>query len=295
MTLDELTLWVLEKLARRSFEFTVILSVVAFELVIRSRHARRLFNSAYLTNIVYCLFYRMGVYALLLERPIQEFLYTNLTWHATLAMPSWVRILGYVLVVDLAQYWVHRLQHSVPWLWAFHQVHHSDDQLTMMTLYRVHPVDMWMRTFLSPLVWVVLVGLPPTAWLAVVLLSEAVNNLAHLEVNWTYGPLRWLFVSPVSHGIHHSIEDRHQMKNLGMVLVVWDHLFGTSDASAKRPASVGLPGWRVRESVLAHFWAPFRGVLRHVRGLPMDDLAPLSATAAADPTLPMVEPKQGQT
>ena len=287
MTLDELTGWVLERLARRSYEFSVIITVVVFEIVIRSRHARRMFTSAYAMNIAYCLFYRMGVYALLLERAIWDFLYANLSWQATLAMPGWVRVLGYVLVVDLAQYWFHRWQHSVPWLWALHQVHHSEDQMTMMTVYRVHPLDMWMRNFLSPLVWVIFVGLPPTTWLAVILLWEVILNLSHLEVNWTFGPLRWVFVSPVSHSIHHSIEDRHQSRNLGMALVFWDHLFGTADTSLQRPAAVGLPGWRVRNSLLAHWWEPIRGVYRHYRGLDDGALAPLTpgaSTASANVT-----------
>jgi hypothetical protein len=41
-------------------------------------------------------------------------------------------------------------------------------------------------------------------------------------VRWSYGPLKWVLVSPAYHRVHHSVE--RQDDNLGVVLTVWDVL-----------------------------------------------------------------------
>jgi sterol desaturase/sphingolipid hydroxylase (fatty acid hydroxylase superfamily) len=242
--------------------------------------ALRLLPKGYLLDLTYCLIYRLGIYAVLIDRPINQFIFSHITWQLILGVPVWVRIIAYILTLDFANYWVHRIEHAVPALWAFHQIHHSQDQLSIMTTYRNHPLDVWMRGFVGPVIIMMLVGLPPAIWLWLSILWDVTLNLSHLDVNWTYGPLRWVFVSPVSHGIHHSIEDRHQHRNFGANLSVWDHLFGTADPGTQRPAAVGLPGWNARNSVLVHCWAPIRGVVRYYRGLPMDELAPLTPPPA---------------
>src|SRR5262249_15199127 len=38
--------------------------------------------------------------------------------------PVWLQVLGIILAVSFFRYWMHRLQHSVPWLWKFHSYHH---------------------------------------------------------------------------------------------------------------------------------------------------------------------------
>jgi sterol desaturase/sphingolipid hydroxylase (fatty acid hydroxylase superfamily) len=274
--------WIAGHLVQRRFEFAVVASVIIFELAIRSRQSRKLFSETYFVDLAYCLFYRMGIYALLMERPIHDFIYGHLTWHAALNFPPWLRVIAFFVAVDFAQYWVHRAQHAIPALWAIHQVHHSEHDLSMMSLYRVHPFDMWMRTFLSPLLWVALVGLPPKVWLPLVLMQEIVVNLSHLEVEWTFGPLDWLLVSPVSHAIHHSAEAGAQTRNLGMTFVIWDRWFGTADGSKRRPKSTGLPDWRVPDSPVQHFWVPIRAIFRHYRGQTVRDIAPLTPTAPVD-------------
>jgi sterol desaturase/sphingolipid hydroxylase (fatty acid hydroxylase superfamily) len=39
-------------------------------------------------------------------------------------------------------YWLnHWLSHRIGWLWAFHKVHHTAESLSLLTNFRVHPVD----------------------------------------------------------------------------------------------------------------------------------------------------------
>ena len=293
MTSAELIEFIEYAWSARRFEIMMIAGYVGFELLVRSRLALRLVPRGYGLDLLYCAVYRLGIYAILIDRPINDFIYSHITWQPILDVPVWGRVIAYILVLDFANYWIHRIEHSVPALWAFHQVHHSQDQLSIMTTYRNHPLDVWMRGFVGPVIIMMVIGLPPHVWLWLSLLWDVTLSLSHLDVNWTYGPLRRVFVSPVSHAIHHSIEDRHQHRNFGANLVIWDHLFGTADPGTERPKAVGLPGWSVRESVLAHCWEPIRGVVRHYRGLPPDGLAPL--TAAPHEPAPAPEPEPERT
>lgn len=288
MSTEALLSFLGEFLSARRYEIGFIVGALAFELAVRSGAARRLLSSTHLTDLTYCALYRFGIFALLLDRPINQFVVSHLTWQLFLDAPVWLRMVAYLLALDFSAYWMHRLMHSVPWLWAIHQVHHSQDQLTIMATYRNHPVDVWLRQFVGPVVFMVLFGVPPVLWLPLALLWDVIVNLAHLEVNWTYGPFRRLFVSPVFHSIHHSVEDRHQHRNYGANLAIWDILFGTADFGSERPRAVGLPGWRVRESILVHLWAPLRAIVRHYRGQAVDDLAPL-----VPPALPPAVPDTG--
>lgn len=149
--------------------------------------------------------------------------------------------LAVVLAIDLAVWTTHFLQHKISVLWQFHQVHHSAEVLTPITVYRMHPVDL----FFTGIVSIVLMGL---ALAGFVYLTQAkpteitvmnVNilvftfylvgyNLRHSHI-WVGYP-QWLshvLISPAMHQIHHSVERRHWDKNMGLVFAVWDWVFGT--------------------------------------------------------------------
>ena len=38
-------------------------------------------------------------------------------------------------------YWGHRLSHTVPFLWRFHAVHHSIEEMDWLAAGRLHPLD----------------------------------------------------------------------------------------------------------------------------------------------------------
>jgi sterol desaturase/sphingolipid hydroxylase (fatty acid hydroxylase superfamily) len=57
------------------------------------------------------------------------------------ALPMWsILLIGFV-VRDFVQWWVHRLLHRVSWLWQFHKVHHSVEEMGFAAHLRYH----WME------------------------------------------------------------------------------------------------------------------------------------------------------
>lgn len=146
------------------------------------------------------------------------------------------------IALDLGVYIAHYLFHRVPVLWEFHKVHHSAEELNPMTLFRMHPVDL----FITSLVVGVLSGLAfagmfyltaekPTAFgifgLNIITFVFYVlgYNLRHSHI-WLNYPM-WLsriLVSPAQHQIHHSSDPKHFDKNFGLMFSFWDQLMGTS-------------------------------------------------------------------
>ena len=56
-------------------------------------------------------------------------------------LPLWSILLIGFLVRDFVQWWVHRLLHRSEWLWQFHQVHHSVEEMGFAAHLRYH----WME------------------------------------------------------------------------------------------------------------------------------------------------------
>jgi len=58
--------------------------------------------------------------------------------------PLWVSLPVTIAGLDLVSYLWHRLNHAVPFLWRFHQVHHSDTAFTVSTAARFHPGELFL-------------------------------------------------------------------------------------------------------------------------------------------------------
>lgn len=56
--------------------------------------------------------------------------------------PAWAQLLTLFLVADFVQWAGHRILHTVPWLWEFHKLHHSVEQMGFAAHLRYH----WMET-----------------------------------------------------------------------------------------------------------------------------------------------------
>ena len=186
-------------------------------------------------------------------------------------VPGGVRTAIVTLVLFLAYefaYWLdHYISHKLPFLWQFHRVHHAAESLSLLTNFRVHPVDTIVFANLTALVLGIttavlghLFGAPVGVFgiggTNILLLGFAIG-LTHLQHSHFWiglGPL-WgrILLGPAHHQIHHSADPRHFDRNFGSSLALWDRLFGTFHAPAptREPLRFGLGdaepdphGWR---------------------------------------------------
>ncbi len=141
-----------------------------------------------------------------------------------LALP--IRIALYIVVADFGAYWTHRLVH-LPVLWRIHRWHHapthmywfagSRSSVLQQTLFNLPYI------FASPLFDVS----PWWTATALSMLYTFTNSWMHMDVTWRLRWLDWIFVTPRTHHIHHSEDPRHYNRNFGVLLSIWDRLFGT--------------------------------------------------------------------
>jgi sterol desaturase/sphingolipid hydroxylase (fatty acid hydroxylase superfamily) len=111
--------------------------------------------------------------------------------------------------------------------------------MSILTSFRAHPlVHTSFQLSAVPLLVLGTGGaVPASVLVAYVLLS----TMPHANVDWGFGPLRYVLVSPAYHRLHHDREDRRGV-NAGTVLVLWDVLAGLAVFPAARaePVRTGL-------------------------------------------------------
>lgn len=148
-------------------------------------------------------------------------------------------VLGFV-ISDLAGYVAHFLMHHVPALWEIHKVHHSASVLSPLTASRSHPIERKVNSlvncllsgmffglvsiFFNATIDQLLIAIALTKFIFDVMLLDAIR---HSDLKISFGVMELIFVSPRVHQLHHSSDPRHWNRNIGIVMSLWDHLFGT--------------------------------------------------------------------
>ena len=140
---------------------------------------------------------------------------------STATWPGWLLVPLTVVAMDAANWLAHYADHRLDALWRFHALHHSQEELSVLTSFRAHPL---MHTTGFILATIPVMVLMPTRPITPVLITiyVCVGTLQHANLRWTFGPLGRLIVSPAYHRLHHARED--QAVNLGVVLTIWDVL-----------------------------------------------------------------------
>jgi sterol desaturase/sphingolipid hydroxylase (fatty acid hydroxylase superfamily) len=148
---------------------------------------------------------------------------------------AWVVVPAAIVAMDGANWLAHYADHRLGMLWRFHALHHSQEELSVLTSFRAHPL---MHTTGFLLATVPVVILLPTRPIAPVLITiyVCIGTLQHANLRWTFGPVGRVIVSPAYHRLHHAADVQHL--NLGVVLTIWDVLAGR----ARFPARTGVVG-----------------------------------------------------
>jgi sterol desaturase/sphingolipid hydroxylase (fatty acid hydroxylase superfamily) len=156
-------------------------------------------------------------------------------------VPRWVFIGVIFVAMDASNWLAHYANHRVRVLWRFHELHHSQEDMSVLTVFRTHPlIHVSYLVALVPGIVLLANGAVPTTMLVV---YAAIVAFEHSNTNLGYGPLERLFVSPNYHRIHHRLDGRQDV-NLGFALTIWDQLGGRAvfPSAETIRADTGLPG-----------------------------------------------------
>ena len=130
-----------------------------------------------------------------------------------------------VLAEDFMFYWMHRVDHYCRFFWAVHVTHHSSEEFNLTVGFR--------SSVFQPLyrfVWfipIALVGFDPLDIMFMYAATQIYGILIHTKTVGKLGPLEWVLSTPSHHRVHHASNIKYLDKNMGMILIIWDRVFGT--------------------------------------------------------------------
>lgn len=143
----------------------------------------------------------------------------------------WLQIPIFFILADFVQWSVHVTLHKVPWLWKFHKVHHSVEEMGFAAHLRYH----WMETLVYKtflyifMAWVFNFKLEYAFFLHA--FTILIGHLNHANISLDYGPLKYILNNPKMHIWHHAKKLPSNLPfgmNFGITLSIWDYLFKTA-------------------------------------------------------------------
>jgi sterol desaturase/sphingolipid hydroxylase (fatty acid hydroxylase superfamily) len=245
-------------------------------------------------DVIYTFLYKTGalafVFFALLAIPLGEldlalraagYVPPNLEeWVPWLGTHPFLAFLTYLVIIDFADYWRHRLQHQLRWWWALHAVHHSQRVMSFWADDRNHVLDGLIESLWLALI-AQLIGVPGSQFVFIILLFRFVESLSHANLKLGFGAFgSRLLVGPRYHRIHHGIGVGHEGDaggcNFATLFPVWDLLFGTANLGHDYPATgirdqlngadYGDGFWRQQLLGLKRLWHALPSVRRRPTG-----------------------------
>jgi sterol desaturase/sphingolipid hydroxylase (fatty acid hydroxylase superfamily) len=150
-----------------------------------------------------------------------------------------------LILLDCFLYWWHRVNHCVPFLWRFHEVHHLDEFLDSTTALRFH----FGEVFLSSMVRVVVIvalGVPIASVIIfeIIIVGCSVFNHSNLRLPSTVEiTLSKLIVTPSIHWVHHHAKRYDTDSNYSTIFSFWDRLFGSFSPNPRQlTMPIGVEG-----------------------------------------------------
>jgi sterol desaturase/sphingolipid hydroxylase (fatty acid hydroxylase superfamily) len=178
----------------------------------------------------------------------------------------WVVLL---LAEDFMYYWLHRVDHYCRFFWAMHVTHHSSEEFNLTVGFRSSVFQPLYRfVYFIPLA---LLGFKALDILFIYSVTQCFGTLVHTQVVGKLGFLEYIFVTPSHHRVHHGSNVRYLDRNMGMLFIFWDKLFGTFQAELEEdPVKFGLTeNLRKQDpvNVVFHEWKNMAGDLKKSRSL----------------------------
>ncbi len=145
-------------------------------------------------------------------------------------LPLWVVLVIGILLMDLIGAWfIHWLEHRVKWMWQFHLVHHTDQNIDTTSANRHHPGESVFRFVFTTLA-VIIIGAPMWIVFMYQSMSLVLTQFNHSNIRmpkWLDNILCLVICTPDMHRIHHHYRQPYSDTNYGNIFSFWDKLFGT--------------------------------------------------------------------
>ena len=133
---------------------------------------------------------------------------------------------GVLLILqDFMYYWLHRVDHYCRMFWAVHITHHSSEEFNLTVGFRSSVFQPLYRfIYFIPLA---LLGFKGVDIMFIYAATQIYGILIHTKTVNKLGVLEYFLSTPSHHRVHHASNVKYLDKNMGMVFIIWDKLFGT--------------------------------------------------------------------
>ncbi|MBE2290436.1 MAG: sterol desaturase family protein [Chitinophagaceae bacterium] len=124
-------------------------------------------------------------------------------------------------------FWLeHFVDHNCRLFWAVHVTHHSSPEYNLSTGFRSSVfMPVYKYFYFIPLV---LLGFHPSDIIFMYSITQVYGILVHTQfIKKAPAWVEYIFVTPGLHRVHHASNIPYLDKNMGMVFIIWDRLFGT--------------------------------------------------------------------
>jgi sterol desaturase/sphingolipid hydroxylase (fatty acid hydroxylase superfamily) len=155
--------------------------------------------------------------------------------HFTEPVIYWILLL---FAQDLMFYILHVADHYIRIFWAVHVTHHSSEEFNLTVGFRssvFQPVYRFL--YFIPLAFAGFKGIDIIFMYSA---TQIYGILVHTQTVGKLGILEWFLVTPSHHRVHHASNAKYLDRNMGMVFIIWDRLFGTFQKEEDEKAVYGL-------------------------------------------------------
>jgi sterol desaturase/sphingolipid hydroxylase (fatty acid hydroxylase superfamily) len=219
----------------------IYIVVIGLEIILSHLHLKKFYSvKETAINVYLCivnglidLLFR-GIYLFIILAWFYSFHFVDLSANPYLYWPL------LFILEDLAFYLEHYVDHYCRVFWAVHVTHHSSEEFNLTTGFRSSALQPLYRfIYFIP---IVLLGFKPLDIVFMYSLTQIYGILVHTRyINRMPKWFEAVFVSPSHHRVHHGSNVRYLDKNMGMVLIIWDRLFGTFQEELEHdPVKYGL-------------------------------------------------------
>jgi sterol desaturase/sphingolipid hydroxylase (fatty acid hydroxylase superfamily) len=221
----------------------VALIFIPLERVLPNRPGQKVLRRHWPNDLVYLLFNNIpvsiGLFAVIaaLMAVMRQYLPESIG-STVRSQPLWLQAIEVVAIADTGFYLAHRAFHAIPFLWRFHAVHHSIEEMDWLAAHRVHPVDQ-ILTKAGSYLPVLALGFSDAAVAIIAVIYFWQSLLIHSNVRVNFGPLKWIVASPQFHHWHHANEPAAINKNFAGQLPLIDVLAGTLFMPERMPTAYG--------------------------------------------------------
>ncbi|WP_298473447.1 sterol desaturase family protein [uncultured Maribacter sp.] len=249
----------------------MVLIFVPIELVFPKNKLQSKFHPEWRTDLVYFGISHLAIqlFGVLTKKPAVAFF----GWMNLESVHQWINDLPFVVellialvVTDFFQYWAHRFFHSHYFLWRFHSIHHSTENMDWLAGSRTHFIDIFFTRSVSYMPLYIL-GFSTLTFNVYVVFIAVHAVFIHANTRINLGFLKYIITTPQYHHWHHCQEPEYYGNNFAVVFPFIDKLFGTYHLPGNEwPKGTGLvdasfPKGFVRQFVFPFIKNPFKNDL----------------------------------